>query len=320
MSRATRWALMLVLTAAVGCRGASVTHGTAEANAPPVRAEMLVSSRWLSENLRNPSVVVLHVAKVRKGYDAGHIPGARLVEWRKIAVTRDDVPNEFPPANELAAFFGRLGVGDAKRIVLYDEGLGILAARACVTLDYLGLGDRAALLDGGWKKWRAEKRPVSTEEPKVKPASFEPRLRPETVVKLDEMRAILKGRGEGRAGAVSIVDARNADEYSGKIISKGARLAGHIRGAVNVSARRIIAGGKVPVFRPAGELHALFRAAGVKGDDTVVTYCRSDLSASLVYFALKYLGRDVRLYDGSFVEWSRAKDAPVERGAGHAVR
>ena len=122
-----------------------------------VRSEMLVSTDWLAKHINDRDVFVIHVAADRKHYDDGHLPGARFLSPKEILTTRNGVANELPPVADLQKAFEQLGVGDTGRIVIYGENSGLLAARVYITLDYLGHGDRAALLDGGVEKWKAEK-------------------------------------------------------------------------------------------------------------------------------------------------------------------
>jgi len=201
------------------------------------------------------------------------------------------------------------------RVIVYDEGAGLEAARAYVTFDYLGMGDRTALLDGQWRKWRTEGRPVLTAAPTVTPSNFTPRVRPDVIVSLQEMRDLVKS-GKGKSGApVALIDARPEAQFSGKEAGEGVSRAGHIPGATNVYWMQHVAGADDPVLRPADALRALYSKAGAKPGGQVVTYCRSGVQASHSYFTAKYLGYDTRLYDGSFLEWSAAKDAPVETGS-----
>jgi thiosulfate/3-mercaptopyruvate sulfurtransferase len=131
---------------------------------------------------------VLHVARERKAFDDGHIPGARFVGLGDLLMTREGVANELPPVEQLQRLFETLGIGDDGRIVIYGENNGLAAARAFFTLDYLGHGNRAALLDGGLEKWKAEKRELQTQAGTPVAAKFTPRLRPGVLVKLDAMR------------------------------------------------------------------------------------------------------------------------------------
>lgn len=299
-------------------RAQTVRGGRPGANAanPVVRSEMLVSTGWLAERLKDPKVVVLHVARERAHYDRGHIPGARFVAWGEITATRGGVPNELAPAADLQKLFERLGVGDDTRVILYGDNSGLSAARAYFTLDYLGHGDRAALLDGGPEKWQAERRPTSTEVPEVKPARFTPRVRVATVVGLDVMHDLSWAAASVSNPNVALIDARPAEEYTGVKPGDGVPRGGHIPGAANIFWMQNLVSKENPVMRPAAELRKLYEAAGATADRKVVTYCRTGGQASHSYFTAKYLGYDVVMYDGSFFEWSNAEGTSVVSGAG----
>lgn len=274
---------------------------------PEVRSDMLVSTAALEAKLSDPWLVVLHVGRDRKQYDAGHIPGARYVAPMELMVGREGLTNELPPLDDLAALVRRLGISQRSRIVIYGEDAGLLAARAYVTLDYLGLGKRAALLDGHLPKWKAEGRKLTQDEPKVAPSDFTPRARPELVVGEAEVRKLSAAR------SAAIIDARPEDEYAGQKAGDGVARAGHIPGAASVFWKKNVVSDENPVMRPAEELRAMYAAAGAKPGGVVVTYCRSGVQASHAYFTAKYLGYDARLYDGSFLEWSANKQNGVEK-------
>lgn len=282
---------------------------------PSIRSDMLVSVDLLAKHLDDPKVVILHIAKERKHYDAGHIPGSRFVAWDELTATRGGVPNELPPIPELQKLFERLGVGDDARLVLYGDNSGLSAARAYFTLDYLGHGGRVALLDGGIEKWQAEKRPVSTESSAVKPARFTPDVRPGGVVGLDVMRDVSWVICHVENPRIVLVDARPAEEYSGENKGDGVSRGGHIPGAANVFWMHNLVSKEDPVLRSEAELRQLYEAAGAAPDIKVVTYCRTGGQAAHAYFTAKYLGYDVAMYDGSFFEWSKAADTPVTAGA-----
>ena len=116
--------------------------------APKVRSELIVSTDWLAKNLSNKNVFVLHVTSNQKTYEAGHIPGARFLNMGELLATREGLANELPPVEQLQKVFEATGIGNEGKIVLYGDNNGLAAARAFFTLDYLGHGNRAALLDG----------------------------------------------------------------------------------------------------------------------------------------------------------------------------
>ncbi|MGO9097156.1 MAG: sulfurtransferase [Bryobacteraceae bacterium] len=267
------------------------------------RPEMLVSTEWLAGHGRDPNLVLLHVARERADYDAGHITGACFVPWNELAVTREGIANEVPPVADLQRLFGRCGVNDDSRIVLYGDRLVLSATRAWFTLDYLGLGGKAALLDGGLEKWRAEQRPVTKEEPSARTGHFTPHIRPDALVGIEQMRDLAWVAANVPSPVPLILDVRPPAEFR----------AGHIPGAVNVYWPQTLTSKEMPTLRPLAEIQQMYQAIGVAPGRTLVTYCNSGVQAAQTYFVLKLLGYEVRLYDGSFSEWSQAKDAPIAK-------
>ena len=273
----------------------------APAGGEHVRSEMLVSTSWLAEHLNDPNVVVLHVTDSESDYKRGHIPGARFLAMSKFAVNSGSLNAELPSVEVLQQTFGDLGVGDNTRVILYATNWFPDAARAYYTLDYLGHGDNAALLDGGIEQWLAEGRPVTSENPKVSQATFTPHVH-------ENVRALLaevKGDEDAKPGegTEQIVDSRPAHRYE----------AGHLSGAANVYWQDTLVSEDHPVFLPPEKLRALYATRGIVAGKKIVTYCEIGLQASHGYFLAKYLGYDAAMYDGSYQEWS-SKNLPVVKG------
>jgi len=265
-------------------------------------AGMVVSTAWLAAHLESPGVVVLAVGE-RADYDRAHIPGARAISRQDVSDPHSKLTLELPPVAELVRTFEALGVSNDSHVVLY-AGAGRVreATRVYFTLDSLGLGGRTSLLDGGLEAWQKEGRPVTTEAPAVRRGTITPCPQSDVVVDADYVKANLH-----RAG-VDIVDARLPEFYRGESAGMGKR-AGHIPGAVNLPFDTLVdAEGKL---LPAAALRERFASAGVPAQGTVVSYCHIGLQASVVYFVARYLGRDARLYDGSWEDWSARGDVPV---------
>jgi len=279
--------------------------------AQSVRSGLLVSTDWLAAHLADPKVVVLQVTRNPEAFRAGHIPGARLLGWDRIAPARDGLPAELPPAAELVEQLEVLGVGDDTRVVLYGDNLGLAAARAWFTLDYLGHGDHAALLDGGWEKWRAEGRPISQQEATPARGRLTPRVRPWVLADLARVRELADRPGAGGL----LVDARPPAEYRGEKPSGNPSRAGHIPGAVNIYWLDALAGRENPVLRSEAELRRLFEQAGAQPGRRLVCYCVAGVQAAYVYFLARYLGYQAALYDGSLAEWNRTAGTPLSAGS-----
>ncbi len=183
-----RYRMLTVLVVCAALAASATSSSKATTNGP---ADMLVQTSWLAAHLADKNLVILHVGTDRNSYDAAHIPGARFLALSEIAVTRNGIPNELPPVNDLKATFERLGVGDHSRVVLYGDMLGLFAARAYFTLDYLGHGSSTALLDGGLEKWAREFGAVRTIPANVAAAKLTVHPHPELVMELPALRPIV---------------------------------------------------------------------------------------------------------------------------------
>jgi thiosulfate/3-mercaptopyruvate sulfurtransferase len=256
---------------------------------------LLVSPAWLSARRGEAGIVVVHVDRTRSEYDMGHIPGSHFLPLSSIIVERDGVPNELPPVAHLDSVLEAIGIGNAARVIITGDPLS--AARLFFTLDYLGHGGGAALLDGGTAAWIDGGWPVSIEPTPSVRASFTPAPRPEVVVDGGWVKAHLDTPG------VVFVDARPQDDF----------VAGHIPGARSIY-WKLTLDGSPPALQSEPWLLGLFHGSGVPPGDQVVTYCRSGMQASFLYFVARYLGYETKMYDGSMAEWLGTPGAPVETG------
>src|SRR5882672_154049 len=168
-----------------------------------VRESQIVSTEWLAKHLNDDALVLLQVGD-KAEYLAGHIPGAQFISLTDISTPRGSgLTLELPPVAELQTAFEKLGVTDKCRIVIYfGKDWVTPTARVFFTFDYLGLGDRTSILDGGLPAWRAEGKTVTSDLREPRPGRFSPRPNPKLVVDAAWVNANLNKPG------VMILDAR----------------------------------------------------------------------------------------------------------------
>lgn len=266
----------------------------------PAHPEFLVSTQWLAQHLSDANLVIIHAGSSDDDYNSAHIPGARHLATNKFTEGPTPPNTELLPPDKLQANLEAIGVSDDSRIIIYASDWDPFAARLFFTLDYLGRAGNASLLDGGMDRWIHEKRPLSTDVPTVTPGKLTVLPHPEVVAKMDWVRQV---SADPAASHVALLDSRPLRRYR----------SGHIPGALPAYWEKTELSDDTPVLRPPQELAAMFVRAGYKPGYKVVSYCEVGWQASFTYFVARYLGYDAAMYDGSWTEWSTAKQ-PVVRG------
>jgi len=278
---------------------------------PPMDA--LVSTEWLSEHLDDPDLVVLDCTTLvkmdesgkivnlsgRTEYEAAHIPGAGFADLK--ADLRDaSSPLDFamPSVSQFSAAMGALGVSNNSRVVLYDTGYTVWAARVWWMLRWAGF-DRVALLDGGLKAWKDEGRPISSEPVNRLAKTFKVNPRPELIADRDEVFDAIA------SNETDIFDAMPEAHYRGEFAMYS--RPGHIPGAMSLSSSNMLdEGGHMRSFDELDMMHEGDR------DGRAITYCGGGVAASLVAYNMNRIGfSDVAVYMGSLQEWTADPGNPM---------
>jgi thiosulfate/3-mercaptopyruvate sulfurtransferase len=256
---------------------------------PPV-----VDVAWLERELGADDLVLGDV-RGPNAHTRGHIPGSRPLVLGSPPPMSDAEVLE-PLASEVGLRLRRHGVTGEERLVLYDRGDGVGAMPAAQMAELAG-HPRVAVLLGGLAAWQGETEAGQVELQPVK-TTFEPRL--EAVPTRAELAARLEDPG------LTILDVRTAEEFSGKQGYPCDPRQGHIPGARHLHVQELFAGPGLPL--PTDEIRALVGDAG-----EIVAYCHSGSRSALATLALRTAGYSVRNYAGSWHEWSRHDELPIER-------
>jgi thiosulfate/3-mercaptopyruvate sulfurtransferase len=279
-------------------------------------SDALVSTEWLAARLDAPDIRIVDASFKMPGvmpttaedYAAAHIPGAVFFDIDEIADRETSLPHMLPSAVKFSSRMRRLGLGDGNRIVLYDTGGVMGAARVWWTFRVFGHQD-VSVLDGGLKKWLAEGRPVDDLPPVPRDRHFTARLNTMLVRDKAQMLSNIETRRE------QVVDARAAGRFTGEAVEPRPGLRqGHIPGSRNVDHLSLIDPATGTVKTPA-ELKKLYEAAGLDLSKPIVATCGSGVTASVLALGLHLAGhRDTAVYDGSWAEWGLPDGPPIETG------
>ncbi|MDZ7727505.1 MAG: sulfurtransferase [Dehalococcoidia bacterium] len=288
----------------------------------PLMHDPLVDTAWLETHLDDADLRILDctvflrprqeggfsVESGREHWSQGHIPGAVHADLKhELSDPNTRLRFMLPSAAQFADAMSRYGVGEGTRVVLYDAASNMWAARVWWMLRVFGFDD-AAVLDGGWKKWKAEGRPISTEVPEPAPANFVPRPREGLMATKDDVLEAMEQRR-----AACIIDALAEDQHQGRVNTYGRR--GHIPGSANIPAMQIV-DPETNAYLPIEQLREKFQAAGALDSQRVITYCGGGIAASSDAFVLTMLGHpDVAVYDASLSEWAEDPSLPMEARA-----
>jgi thiosulfate/3-mercaptopyruvate sulfurtransferase len=279
--------------------------------------ELLVTTDWLAKEMGASDLRIIDATWLLPGgdrnaaqeYEAGHIPGALFLDLDEIADKNSPIPNMLPPAEKFSSRMQSLGIGDGSRIVIYDSSPLASAARAWWMFNIFG-AHGIALLDGGIAKWKAEGRELESGKPILRHRHFTSWMDDAGIRSKADILANLD------SGAEQLLDARGAERFEGATPEPRADVeAGHIPRSLNLPHSAMF--NQDGTWKQGDALRAAFVDAGVDLNRPLVTSCGSGMTAAVLLFGLKLLGKDdVALYDGSWTEWGSDPATPKETGKG----
>lgn len=273
---------------------------------------MLTDSVWLSQHLNQPDLRIVDcryaLGKPEAGkelYLEGHIPGAIHLDIDSdLSGKAGPGRHPLPKAVDFSAAMSNAGIDQDITVIAYDDMGGAWAARLWWLLRYFG-HEKVFILNGGWTKWTAEKNELAKVVPHFKARSFKASPHPEWVVSREVIQKNL-----GREDFL-LLDARTPERYRGESEPVD-KQAGHVPGAKNAPFMENTEGLNRE-FRTPDALKEKFKSLGVFQAKEVVCYCGSGVTACNNIFALKMVGKDAKLYEGSWSDWSADTTLPIKK-------
>jgi len=269
--------------------------------------EPIVSTDWLQQHASHPKLVIVDIRKVEE-YRAGHVPNAVNVVYGSFAIMRAGLRNEMPPVDDLSDVLSSAGIGADSHVVVVGNADTVPnradISRVAVTLRYAGVTN-VAILDGGYGKWLADKKPVATDIVKPRAVKYDVRANEAMFAKKDYVMSVI--------GKAVIIDTREPDFYEGRKKLDFVAKPGRIKGAVNLPPSQAYT--ENGTFKSKSDLATLVgKAAGTDLAKEIIVYCDTGkVCSSWGYIMTEVLGyKNVRIYDGSMEEWTKDPKAPVE--------
>ena len=272
-----------------------------------------VSTDWLAEHLDDEGLMRLDVQPNVHDYIKEHIPGAVYMNEGLLRVPLHGLPAQYVPQEVIEHLFRRVGLRPAQPVVVYTGvgpfsgwGNGLEQTMMAYTLARFG-HDNVLVLNGGIDKWKAEGRPLTQTFPDVEASDFNAVDRAEYRVEYEAFKA-LKDQDD-----VIVLDARPADVYAGQ----GPWIkAGHIPGAINVPWKRFMDPDNPRLLKSDEGIQAVIDEHEITPDKTVICSCGTGREATNEFILFKwYLGYPkVKIYEGSFTEWSSYPENPTVTG------
>ncbi len=265
------------------------------------KAQVSVSAKDFAAELKSNKAMVIIDVQAADVYAKQHIQGAVNIAHKSLYKT-GAIEGQFLSPEELAAIFGKKGVSNTAKIVLYDDGSQKYNSRVWWVLKYLGAND-VWLLHKDPAQMEAARIPMTSAPVALKAVSFVLSLNPALNIDMASVKTL------GSNPKALLLDVREPDEYNG--MDKEKKSQGHLPGAVYLYYKDMLTA--TGAYKTKDEIIAIAAKAGATPEKNIVVYCQTGIKAAVVYVALKEIAGfpNVKLYAGAYAEWASVPENPV---------
>lgn len=255
----------------------------------------IVTAEEALELLSSTDNAVLVDGRPTLDYRETHVEGAVSISRADIVVS-SPVPNLVGPPEQIEDVMSSRGIGNDTLVIVYDDNKNMDSARLWWTLKYYGHHD-VKVVSGGMQALQRAGVTMTADAPAVQSASFTAEAPDESMIATQaEIRDLIDEPEED----ITIIDTRTMEEY----------MEGTIPGSVllNFTGNNFADG----TFRPVRQIQIRYVEAGIDVDEGAVMFCKTSIRGAQTYLAMYNAGyRNLKLYDGAWVEWSGNPMNPV---------
>jgi len=272
-----------------------------------------VSTDWLYDNLPKREMIILDVQPNIHDYIEEHISEAIYLNEGLLRTYIAGMPARYVPPETLQPILRNIGLKTNFPVLVYTgtgaaKGWGDGLEQTMMAYSLARFGhDSVYVLDGGLDKWKKEGKPLTKEFPKVNASDFTVRVQSDFYIEYEAFKAA-KDRED-----VLVLDARPPAVYEGQSFWI---KPGHIPGAINVPWASLMDDKNKSLLKPEEEILAILHAHGVKPEKTIICMCGTGREATNEFILFKWYFNypKVKIYEGSFTEWSAYPENPTVTG------
>ena len=294
---------ILILLLISSCSSDAAVNEVEQVESEYPNSHLLVEARELLQQLDEENLLLIDA---REGRPDSLIPGAiRFPAVQELGDPDHPVSNFLIGPTDFKRKMRVIGLDSDDKVIIYDGGNNLAAARLFYALENYGFTN-AALLNGGFSAWKEAEYPVSTVAGTPEKGTFSiPRDRQRVYCDFEYVAEATNDPDK------IVFDVRSPGEYTGEI--KRAEKAGHIPNAVHLEWRNVLQEEGIPTFLPADEISRKYRSVGITPDKEVIPHCQTNVRGAHAYFTLRLMGYDsVRPYEASWAEYGNREDSVVQ--------
>ncbi|PKM86436.1 MAG: rhodanese [Firmicutes bacterium HGW-Firmicutes-12] len=286
---------VMIITIAFSLTGCGSTGGGAQ-------GQEIIEAQDVAKSLGKENVVLVDMQN-EEDYAENHIKGAINITRAEIVIN-EPVANMLAPKEQIEALLSAKGIGTDSTVIIYDNTNNMDAARLWWTLKVYG-HENAQVVSGGWVAMKDTGIGTTDEVPSVTATNYSiSTINEDMIASLEEVKAQVNDPAKN----VVILDTRSQEEYD----------EGRIPGAIlmNYLDNNFSDG----TYKPVQHIKIQYQEMGVTTDKTIIMYCKTSVRAAQTYLALYNAGyRNLKVYDGAWLEWTSHSELPVQMPTGKEI-